>query len=154
MLRGLVKYKTSDEVDFVIIGSGAAGGVLAKELSANGFRVVVLEQGPYLTEADFVHDEVKVFKENLLTNHPELQPNTFRKTPDEKAVAQRAVTYGRCVGGSSVHLTFHPNATANHWDLKIVFDDDKWTVWTNFDLSTIDDITISYKDGKPWATWK
>jgi hypothetical protein len=56
--------------------------------------------------------------------------------------------------GSSVHLTFHPNATANHWDLKIVFDDDKWTVWTNFDLSTIDDITISYKDGKPWATWK
>jgi len=109
MLRGLVKYKTSDEVDFVIIGSGAAGGVLAKELSTNGFRVVVLEQGPYLTEADFVHDEVKVFKENLLTNHPELQPNTFRKTSDEKAVAQRAVTYGRCVGGSSVHFT------ANYW---------------------------------------
>ena len=67
-----VKYRTSDEVDFVIIGSGAAGGVLAKELAANGFRVVVLEQGPYLTEADFVHDEVKVFQENLLTNHPEL----------------------------------------------------------------------------------
>jgi choline dehydrogenase-like flavoprotein len=109
MLRSLVKYKTSDEVDFVIIGSGAAGAVLAKELSTNGFRVVVLEQGPYLTEADFVHDEVKVFKENLLTNHPELQPNTFRKTPDEKAVAQRAVTYGRCVGGSSVHFT------ANYW---------------------------------------
>jgi choline dehydrogenase-like flavoprotein len=43
------KYKTSDEVDFVIVGSGAAGGVLAKELSTNGFRVVVLEQGPYLT---------------------------------------------------------------------------------------------------------
>jgi hypothetical protein len=56
--------------------------------------------------------------------------------------------------GSSVHITFHPKATANHWDLKIVFDDDKWTVWNNFDLSTIDDITISYKDGKPWATWK
>ncbi|MBI3406156.1 MAG: GMC family oxidoreductase, partial [Acidobacteria bacterium] len=47
------RYKTSDEVDFVIIGSGAAGGILAKELSTNGFRVVVLEQGPYLTEADF-----------------------------------------------------------------------------------------------------
>jgi len=38
-----VKYKTSDEIDFVIIGSGAAGGVLAKELSTNGFQVVVLE---------------------------------------------------------------------------------------------------------------
>ena len=50
------RYKTTDEVDFVIIGSGAAGGVLAKELSTNGFRVVVLEQGPYLTEADFTHN--------------------------------------------------------------------------------------------------
>jgi choline dehydrogenase-like flavoprotein len=104
-----VKYKTSDEVDFVIIGSGAAGGILAKELATNGFRVVVLEQGPYLTEADFVHDEVKVLQENLLTNHPELQPNTFRKTADEKATAQRVLAYGRCVGGTSVHFT------ANYW---------------------------------------
>jgi choline dehydrogenase-like flavoprotein len=103
------KYKTSEEVDFVIIGSGAAGGVLAKELATNGFRVVVLEQGPYLTEADFIHDEVKVLKENLLMNHPELQPNTFRKTVKEKAVPHRAVAYGRCVGGSSVHFT------ANYW---------------------------------------
>ena len=54
MKLDLPKYKTSDEVDFVVIGSGAAGGILAKELSTNGFRVVVLEQGPYLTESDFV----------------------------------------------------------------------------------------------------
>jgi len=40
------KYKTSDEVDFVIVGSGAAGGIMAKELSTNGFRVVVLEPRP------------------------------------------------------------------------------------------------------------
>jgi choline dehydrogenase-like flavoprotein len=109
MTTGQLKYKTSDEVDFVIIGSGAAGGVLAKELSTNGFRVVVLEQGPYLKESDFVHDEVKVLQENLFTNHPELQPSTFRKTPEEKAISQRVVTYGRCVGGSSVHFT------ANYW---------------------------------------
>jgi choline dehydrogenase-like flavoprotein len=103
------KYKTSDEVDFVIIGSGAAGGILAKELSTNGFRVVVLEQGPYLTEADFTHDEVKVLAEDLLTNHPKLQPTSFRKTPDEKAKPQRALVYGRLVGGTSVHFT------ANFW---------------------------------------
>ena len=103
------KYKTSDEVDFVIVGSGAAGGILAKELSTNGFRVVVLEQGPYLTESDFTHNEVKVLNEDLLTNHPKLQPNTFRKTPAEKAKPQRALVYGRLVGGTSVHFT------ANFW---------------------------------------
>src|SRR5258706_10714589 len=103
------RYKTSDEVDFVIIGSGAAGGIMAKELSTNGFRVVVLEQGPYLTEADFVHDEIKVINEDLLTNKPKLQPTSFRKTPNEKAKPQRALVYGRLVGGTSVHFT------ANFW---------------------------------------
>ena len=105
------KYKTSEEVDFCIIGSGAAGGILAKELSGNGFRVVVLEQGPYLTESDFSHDEVKVLSEDLLTNHPKLQPNTFRKTPQDTAKQQRALVYGRMVGGTSVHFT------ANFWRL-------------------------------------
>ena len=51
-----VRYAPTDEVDFAIVGSGAAGGVMARELSRNGFRVVVLEQGPYLREADFKHD--------------------------------------------------------------------------------------------------
>jgi choline dehydrogenase-like flavoprotein len=103
------KYKTSDEVDFVVVGSGAAGGIIAKELSQNGFRVVVLEQGPYLTEADFTHNEVKVLNEDLLTNHPKLQPNTFRKTPNDTAKVQRTIAYGRLVGGTSVHFT------ANFW---------------------------------------
>ena len=40
--------------DILIVGSGAAGGVVAKELSTAGFRVVVLEQGPWRTERDFV----------------------------------------------------------------------------------------------------
>src|ERR1700716_4165562 len=109
MTTGQLKYKTSDEVDFVVIGSGAAGGVMAKELSTNGFRVVVLEQGPYLTESDFTHDESKIFAQDLLTNHPKLQPSTFRKNPNETAKLQRALVYGRIVGGTSVHFT------ANFW---------------------------------------
>ena len=103
------QYKTSDAVDFVIVGSGAAGGVLAKELSTNGFSVVVLEQGPYIRENEFSHDEIKILQEDFLTNHPKLQPNTFRKTPQEKAKPQRAVVYGRAVGGTSNHFT------ANFW---------------------------------------
>ena len=39
-------FTTETEVDFVIVGSGASGGVLASELSRAGHNVVVLEQGP------------------------------------------------------------------------------------------------------------
>ena len=109
MSRPMVTYKPSEEVDFVIIGSGAAGGVLAKELSTSGFRVVVLEQGEYLREKDFTHDETKVFVQSLLTNKVNTHPITFRKSADETAKKQQAVLYGSCVGGSSVHFT------ANYW---------------------------------------
>lgn len=40
------RYRHNDAVDFVVVGCGAAGGVMATELSTAGFRVVALEQGP------------------------------------------------------------------------------------------------------------
>ena len=36
----------------VIIGAGAGGGVVAKELSTAGMRVVLLERGKWHTAAD------------------------------------------------------------------------------------------------------
>src|SRR5215467_6926612 len=140
-----IKYKPSDEVDFVIIGSGAAGGVMAKELSTNGFRVVVLEQGPYLKESDFVHDEVKILQEDHLTNHPEFQPNTFRKTPEEKAKPQRVVAYGRCVGGSSVHFT------ANYWRFHEVDFIERSKVGAIAGTG-LADLPITYADLEPYYT--
>ncbi len=41
------------EADVVIIGSGAGGGPIAKELSEAGYSVVVLEEGGYFTREDF-----------------------------------------------------------------------------------------------------
>jgi choline dehydrogenase-like flavoprotein len=145
MTQAKVRYKATDEVDFVIVGSGAAGGVLAKELSTNGFRVVVLEQGPYLTEKDFTHDEIKVFNEHLLTNNPKSQPNTFRMTPQEKAVRQQSLMYGRCVGGSSVHFT------ANYWRLHEV-DFKERTKIGEIPGSGFVDWPINYADLEPYYT--
>lgn len=104
-----IRYRPSDLVDFVIIGAGAAGGVVAKELSTAGFRVVVLEQGPYLRAKDFTHDEVDVLFRAALINDPKKQPNSFRRTPDETAKRQQCIEYARLVGGGSVHFT------ANYW---------------------------------------
>jgi len=109
MNRPTRKFNPSDEVDFAIVGSGAAGGVLAKELSAAGFSVVVLEQGPYWRAEDFLHDEFKTVYQHGLTNNPKRQPTTFRQTESDKAKIQPALVYGRAVGGGTIHFT------ANYW---------------------------------------
>ena len=108
------RYRPSDVVDFVIVGSGAAGGIIAKELSTAGFSVVVLEQGPRLTETQFDHDEFGTFMQNKHANDPRTQPQTFRATPQDKAQRQLALIYGKLVGGSNAHFTanvwrLHPN---------------------------------------------
>ena len=105
MTHDQVKFDAKTEIDFVIIEAGAAGGIIARELSAAGFRVVVLEQGPYMTEKDFEHDELKYMHQRAITNDYKRQPNTFRKTEKEKAKEQPALIYGRQVGGGTVHFT-------------------------------------------------
>src|ERR1700728_1815674 len=102
-------FKPSDAVDFLVIGAGAAGGVMAKELSVAGFRVVVLEQGPYLREKDYAHDEIKYTVRPALTNDPKTQPVLYRRNENEVAKPLKAIEYGRQVGGGSVHFT------ANYW---------------------------------------
>ena len=64
----MARFRSSETVDFVVIGSGAAGGVVAKELSTAGFTVVILEQGQYLREKDFTHDEIKFLRQGYLLN--------------------------------------------------------------------------------------
>jgi choline dehydrogenase-like flavoprotein len=103
------KYAYTDAVDFLIIGAGAAGGVMAKQLSTAGFRVVVLEQGPYLTDKDYAHDEIKYTFQPGLTNDVKVQPITYRKSDAETAKPMKAIEYGRQVGGGSVHFT------GNYW---------------------------------------
>ncbi|MBU7317672.1 GMC family oxidoreductase [Paenibacillus oleatilyticus] len=54
------KYE-GETVDVVIVGAGAAGGVLAKELSEAGMSVVVLEAGPFRDpQHDFASDELSM----------------------------------------------------------------------------------------------
>ncbi len=56
--------------------------------------------------------------------------------------------------GEEVDISFDRTEDADNWDLKVVFDDGKSSVWSNLKLTQITDLTISYKKGKPWATWK
>jgi choline dehydrogenase-like flavoprotein len=106
-------YKTSETVDFVIVGSGASGGIMARELSRAGNSVVVMEQGPRMAPGDFEHDELKYRYLSGITNNPATNPQTFRKDPNDKAErgSSNSLTYARIVGGSSAHFN------ANFWRL-------------------------------------
>src|SRR5579864_7917623 len=101
------RYPTSTEVDFVVIGSGAAGGIMAKQLSVAGFSVVVLEQGgwgKYGREHEYNKDEwvqVHLPEEEQLMSDPKRQRNTFRPNDKVKAVPGNH-SYGCVVGGGTV----------------------------------------------------
>lgn len=135
-------YRPSDEVDFVIVGSGAAGGVMAHELARGGFSVVLLEQGPWLTEKDFSHDELnsRYHPERAVTYSP---PTTHRLKETDPATKSQSVEYGRLVGGGSVAFT------ANYWRCpEIEFE--QATRLGVPDGSSIADWPISYQELEPY----
>mgnify|MGYP001217341390 FL=1 len=113
MRRHAVRYPTQSEVDFVIVGSGAAGGVLAKELAEAGFHIVVLEQGPYRRSSEFQHDEIASWYTGEVLGSPRDHPQTFRRTEQQEARLREGglppLLFARCVGGSTVVFT------GNYW---------------------------------------
>jgi len=138
-------FPTAEAVDFLVIGAGAAGGVVAKELATAGFSVVVLEQGPYLRERDYSHDEIKYTIAPGLTNDPKVQPVTYRKSETDAARPMKAIEYGRQVGGGSVHFT------ANYWRFH-ESDFHERSLYGAVSGAELADWPISYADLEPYYT--
>ncbi len=106
------RFRDSEPVDFAIVGSGAAGAILARELARGRFSTVLFEQGPHLSPSDFEHDELKYWFLSGITNDATKNPQTFRNDPAQTAVRVKdkpPLWYARTVGGTSVHFT------ANYW---------------------------------------
>lgn len=100
------RFRESDEVDYVIVGVGSAGGVLLQRLARAGFNVIGLEAGPFWdTERDWVSDEAG--SHQLYWEDP-------RITGGSDPLALGANNCGKGVGGGSVHWAaftprFHPS---------------------------------------------
>lgn len=141
-------FPTRESVDFVVIGSGAAGGVMAKELSAAGFSVVVLEQGPHLQASDFKHDEWGYdHNEDLTWGARQGHPQTFRKSESDVAELspRAALGYAHNVGGSSVHFS------GNFWRLREI-DFIEASVKGTIAGTNFVDWPITYADLEPYYT--
>lgn len=90
--------KFSDqEVDCVIVGAGAAGGVLAERLSRAGWSVVVLDAGPMRDpQKDFASDELSMKR---------LGWEETRIVAGGNPLTMGHNNSGRGIGGGTVHFT-------------------------------------------------
>jgi choline dehydrogenase-like flavoprotein len=89
-----VRASRRERVDVVVVGTGCGGAVLAAELARAGKSVLMLERGGfYLPQrGDFDQREDDMFARIDGGRGLDTSSNT-----------QAALTYGRCVGGASVH---------------------------------------------------
>ena len=124
----MARYGDSYGVDLVIVGAGAGGGTLAQRLARRGWKVVVLEAGPFWDpDEDWVSDEAG--------SHG-LYWTEDRIIGGGDPVELGKNNSGRGVGGSMVHYAgycprFHPSDfevlsrdgvgadwPISYWDLK------------------------------------
>jgi gluconate 2-dehydrogenase alpha chain len=91
----------TEKTDVVIVGVGAAGGILAAELAKAGMKVIGLERGPRLTTQDFTaHDELRYFQRLDLRPNPKRQPVTWRPNRTVRATPVPRQDYGNQAGGA------------------------------------------------------
>jgi len=142
-----VTFPLDEPVDFVVIGSGSAGGIIAKELSTNGFKVVVLEQGRYRRASDFTHDELSVMVFDELTGGNQMHQQTFRTEENEEAAIAGGLvaSYAVTVGGASVHFS------GNFWRFREI-DFNERSVHGSISGTNFADWPISYAELEPYYT--
>ena len=90
------QFADADEVDFIVIGTGAGGGPMIAGLAAQGFTVVGLDAGPYFRPLeDFASDE---------SEQEKLYWNDDRISEGLNPLVMGGKNSGKAVGGSTVHF--------------------------------------------------
>ena len=103
------------EVDVVIVGLGWTGGILAKELTDAGLKVVALERGAMRTSAaDYslpnIRDELRFAVHKDLMMNTARDTITVRNDNKQEALPMRRLGSflpGEVVGGAAVHWSGH-----------------------------------------------
>ena len=111
---------TVPRYDVVVVGSGAGGGTVAQALgplAAAGKRILVLEQGPRFTDADFTGRELE------MAEHVYVDGGGFLTADGTMTLA-----FGQGYGGSTIVYTgtslIAPERVIRHWNVPgLAFDD-------------------------------
>ncbi|MGA2392334.1 MAG: GMC family oxidoreductase [Candidatus Lustribacter sp.] len=94
----------TETTDVILIGAGAAGGILAKQLGTAGLKVVAFDRGAMLTLEDYAaRDEIKFVVRGAQLEWARHDPVAFRNTPAEASTLKYDTVSG--VGGQMLHWT-------------------------------------------------
>jgi choline dehydrogenase-like flavoprotein len=144
---------THPQVNAVIVGAGAGGGIVAKELAEAGLSVVLLERGPWYTAFDCRKDDLRNQRTSLLGCAFGPDDDRSRRVLVEADGRERVVVpsdgaYNNdaaCVGGG----TFSYGAMAWRYLEKDFRMRSTYGVVAG---STLDDWPLSYQDLEPYYT--
>ncbi|QYR20370.1 GMC family oxidoreductase [Paenibacillus sp. sptzw28] len=142
--------KKKPDYDVIIVGAGAAGGILGRELSDAGLSVCILERGPMVETKDVSMDELRFpIRENLLWATPRVAGMTWR--PNSRAATQRVFPrIPELLDG------WGPGGSMNHWGgaswrfEPTVFN--ALDVWGQVPDGAIANWPLSYEDLEPHYT--
>jgi choline dehydrogenase-like flavoprotein len=145
-------------VNAIVIGAGAGGGIVAKELSETGLSVVLIERGKWHSYDDIDSDELRSQRTPALGNAYGPDDERYRRVVRDWDGKWQTVTpsngmYGNnaaCVGGGTLSYG------AMGW--RFMPEDFKMrSTYGNVQDSTLEDWPISYKDLEPFyekAEWE
>ncbi|HEX9879700.1 MAG TPA: GMC family oxidoreductase [Candidatus Binatia bacterium] len=87
-------------VDVCIVGMGAVGGIMAKELASAGLKVVGLERGPLLAFEDYAtKDSMRAIARRELEERVKHEPILMRSSRRERTKLHYTTTPSNSVGG-------------------------------------------------------
>jgi choline dehydrogenase-like flavoprotein len=92
--------------DVCIVGVGAVGGILAKELASAGLKVVGFERGPAPKKQDYApRDSIRFLVRTDQLEWVRHEPTTTRKRSGETAQLQYRTSPLNVLGGALLHWT-------------------------------------------------
>lgn len=144
--------QNSQEYDVCVVGSGAGAGPVIYELAKAGYKVVVLEKGPWIKTEHFSKDELVACRRQVYTPNKQDEFHVIESQNSNgewvsKATKDSSRDYwnGNCVGGSSNFMSayFHRLKPV---DFKLL------STYGQIEGANIVDWPIQYKDLEPYYT--
>ncbi len=138
--------------DVCVIGSGAGAGPVIYELSKAGYKVIVLEKGPWFRTKDFSKDELVATRRSVYTPNLKDERHVIEEL-NEDGEWEAKSTYetgrdfwnGSCVGGSSNFMSGY-FARLKPTDFKLL------STYGKIEGANIVDWPISYDDLEKYYT--